>query len=72
MTVMVLTGEREGMVVGSEQTTEPPNGDAILNSLWSAMAFPLPTVSERVGKRERKKEREREREREREKTPREK
>lgn len=41
---MVLSGTREGMIVGSEQSVEVPNGHIILNSLWSAMAFPMPMV----------------------------
>ena len=40
----MLSGAREGMIVGSEQSVEVPNGHIILNSLWSAMAFPMPMV----------------------------
>jgi len=44
VTVMVLTGVREGMVVGSEQCIDVPDGNTVLSALWNAMAFPMPMV----------------------------
>ena len=44
ISVVVLTGKRSGLVVGTERAKEPPNGEALLRSLWNAMAYPLPSV----------------------------
>lgn len=42
VTVAVLNGPRAGEVVGCEQAVARPDGDALLDTLWGAMAFPLP------------------------------
>lgn len=44
ISVVVLTGKRSGLVVGTERAKEPPNGETLLRSLWNAMAYPLPSV----------------------------
>jgi hypothetical protein len=44
VTVAVLTGPRAGEVVGCEQAVARPDGDALLDTLWGAMAFPLPAA----------------------------
>jgi len=46
VTVAVLNGPRAGHVVASEQAVTRPDGDALLDTLWGAMAFPLPMAAE--------------------------
>jgi len=43
--VAVLNGPRAGHVVASEQAVTRPDGEALLDTLWGAMAFPLPMAT---------------------------